>query len=308
MDSNRDYFSAILKTQYYSKKTCYDFPLLDIRPGVKLDNICVHHYFQRDSQKHDHNFLEIAYIAEGKVLHNINDHKTELQTGDYIFVNYKDIHQYKILSGETADIINCCFLPSVINPLMFSCRDFYELLEAYPLFFSRNMFNVLPTQHVFKDKDGTIKALFEEMIAEYNSSDINNVEIIRINLIKIILLSMRQIYKDTKSIKDNLVLNAIRYIENNLLSPDLSLNDLSVNLNISRQYISRRFKEVTGVTFLEYVQKLKINHCCHLLCTTDDPISEIAEKAGYNDIKNFYLNFKKQTGMTPSEFKKSMKM
>lgn len=310
MLSNRKYFNCKLKTQFYSKLISYDFPSLTLKDDLSMHNICVHHYFQRECKKHDHDFLELAYIADGDVLHILNDEKTTLRPGDYFFINYGDIHDYKILSSDTADIINCCFLPVFLNPSMAECRDFSELLETHPFSFFPSMLNGNPSNHVFHDDDGKIRELLEEMITEYNSLELRNAEIIKQNLIKIIILSMRKICKHDESniAKSAIVSDAILYIEENLLSPDLSISVISANFGISRQYISRLFKKSTGLTFTQYIKKRKINQSCYLLCTSDDSISEIIEKTGYNDPKSFYRDFKEQTGLTPLKFKQVHKI
>lgn len=310
MLNNRDYFNCTFKTQFYSKLVCYDFPSLILKDDLSMRNICVHHYVQRECKKHDHDFLELAYIADGDVLHILNDEKTTLRPGDYFFINYGDIHQYSILSSDMADIINCCFLPVFLSPSMVECRDFSELLEAHPFSFFPSMLNGNPSNHVFHDDDGKIRELLEEMVTEYNSSELRNAEIIKQNLIKIIILSMRKICKPDESnvAKSAIVSDAILYIEENLLSPNLSISEISVNSGLSRQYISRLFKNATGFTFTQYIKKRKINQSCYLLCTSDYSISEIIEKSGYNDPKSFYRDFKEQTGLTPLKFKQVHKI
>ncbi len=82
------------------------------------------------------------------------------------------------------------------------------------------------------------------------------------------------------------------------------LNSLSHKLKFSAPYLSRRFKEDTGMVFSEYLQKVRIEESLRLLANTDKKTADIAESVGYNDIKFFYSVFKRYVKLTPGEFKK----
>ena len=76
--------------------------------------------------------------------------------------------------------------------------------------------------------------------------------------------------------------------------------------HFSLQYISRKFKQETGITFREYLQKIRIEKSCVLLAGSDLRISEIASAVGYDDIKFFNSMFKKLVMMSPREYRKLM--
>ena len=297
-----------IRSLYFSKLPCHDFVKLWYEPDTRVNNICIFHYSQRTSKYHEHDFFELAYVADGKIIHHIGNDKIEVSAGDYFFVNYTDIHKYTVLSDDCADIINCCFLPHFINPSMNGCQDFNELLKNYPFFFFNASLTCEPTRHIFHDDDGKIKSLLEEMIVEYNSAKTGNNALMRGYLSEIIIRSVRKIQHNDSPIKDETVLMALRYAEDNIHSSEISLNKIAEELNVSRQYLSRRFKQETNMTFTEYMKKLRINYCCHLLCTSDRSITEIAQQSGYNDMKSFYQAFKNQMNMTPLEFKKTSKI
>ncbi|MBQ2942175.1 MAG: helix-turn-helix transcriptional regulator [Clostridia bacterium] len=273
----------------------------------KVKNICVFHWLQYDSAKHNHDYIELAYVISGKMVHYIGDERVILGKGDFIFVNYDDVHQYKLHSGKTAYIINCAFLPRFLNPMLDSCRDLGECLASHPFYFLKGMLNADPGRFVFKDdKQKRIRNLLEDMIKEYDTSDIGSEEILRSHLNEIIIHAMRQITdRDVKS-RDDLILRVLQYGKENIKVPDLSINKFAEKEGMSRQYLSRRFKLVTGKTFTDYLRGLRINLCCGVLSATDRPITEIAEEAGYRDMNTFYKHFKIETGMSPSEYKKSL--
>lgn len=271
----------------------------------KVKNICVFHWLQYDSDKHLHDYIELAYVVSGKLIHYVGDEKHILGKGDFIFLNYNDVHQYKLQSGKSAYIINCVFLPRFLNPMLEDCNDLNELLAASPFNYLKWQLNANPGRHVFKDdKSKRIRNLLEDMIKEYDSSDSGNEEIMKSHLTEIIIRAVRQILITDSNTRDELILKAITYGKDNIKTPDLSINKFAELNGISRQHISRRFKEETGKTFSEYLRHLRINMCLNDILSDRFTIKEIAENAGYRDINTFYKHFKLETGYTPGEYKK----
>ena len=72
----------------------------------------------------------------------------------------------------------------------------------------------------------------------------------------------------------------------------------------SRNYFCRLFKDATGMTVVEYIQKIRIQHACRLLKETNDTVLSISHQVGYEDIKFFTKLFKRYTGQNPSAFRK----
>ena len=72
----------------------------------------------------------------------------------------------------------------------------------------------------------------------------------------------------------------------------------------SLQYISKKFKEVSGVSFERYLQEIRIRNACSLLIETNFSIDDIAYMVGYNDPSSFRNVFYKLTGLTPFNYRK----
>jgi transcriptional regulator GlxA family with amidase domain len=71
----------------------------------------------------------------------------------------------------------------------------------------------------------------------------------------------------------------------------------------SRRNLVRRFKQVTGLTPIEYLQKTRIEKAKQLLEQNRDSIVEVMLESGYNDLKTFRSLFKKNVGMTPKMYR-----
>lgn len=96
--------------------------------------------------------------------------------------------------------------------------------------------------------------------------------------------------------------NAKEYIDSNF-SKDISLEDVSQRVNISPYYFSRIFREETGQTFIEYLTGIRIERAKELLREQRYTMKEICAEIGYSDPNYFSRSFKKNVGVTPTEYK-----
>ena len=110
------------------------------------------------------------------------------------------------------------------------------------------------------------------------------------------------IFKGQKNHNDELILNAQIYIENNIQGK-IPVDELSAKYAISRRNFDKRFIKATGNTPLQYAQRVKIEVAKKSLETTRKTISEVMYEVGYSDLKAFREVFKKNSGMSPSEYK-----
>ena len=97
---------------------------------------------------------------------------------------------------------------------------------------------------------------------------------------------------------------AKNYIKNNY-HKDISLDDVSREVNISPYYFSKLFKETTGENFIEYLTNLRMDKAKELLETTECSMKEICVRTGYSDPNYFSRSFKKNVGVTPTVYKEN---
>ncbi len=86
----------------------------------------------------------------------------------------------------------------------------------------------------------------------------------------------------------------------------LSVESISDMLGVSASYLSRKFKEVTGQTFLDFLNKYRISQAIVLLNTGQYRIGEVSDATGFTDYKHFCAVFKKYTLKSPSKFMKGI--
>ena len=107
--------------------------------------------------------------------------------------------------------------------------------------------------------------------------------------------------KETKEQKP--ITEAKRYIQKHYLEP-LKLEDVSKRIGFNATYFSSVFKKETGKNFLDYVTELRMNKAKQLLCSGEMSVNDVAEAVGYQDLKYFSRLFKKNAGISPSDYKK----
>ncbi len=97
------------------------------------------------------------------------------------------------------------------------------------------------------------------------------------------------------------------FLSKRFADPNLMLQDVASEVGISQSHFSTVFAQETGITFTQYLTGLRIAKAKELLEATQMRSSEIAFQVGYNDAHYFSYLFKKHTGMTPSDWRKSKK-
>ncbi|PZD96292.1 AraC family transcriptional regulator [Paenibacillus sambharensis] len=96
----------------------------------------------------------------------------------------------------------------------------------------------------------------------------------------------------------------LQYIDENP-SGQLGLNELARRAAVTPAHFSRVFKQLTGMNVTEYVTAKRVILAKELLIATDDNVSQIAERCGFESLPHFHRMFKKVSGMTPSAYKRS---
>lgn len=85
---------------------------------------------------------------------------------------------------------------------------------------------------------------------------------------------------------------------------ELSLEEVAAHLNMRPTYFSRVFKQSTGRSFVEFVNRLRISKSCELLADGRKPVTEVCFESGFSNISNFNRRFQQLKGMTPSYYRR----
>ena len=102
------------------------------------------------------------------------------------------------------------------------------------------------------------------------------------------------------------VMEQIRdYLEENYAQSSLSLSTKAERFYLNPSYLSRTFRKKTGIPFVEYLNKVRIEHACDYLKSGNWKVYEIAEKVGIPNPDYFGRCFRKYMGMSVNDYKKS---
>ncbi|MEH7415514.1 response regulator [Neobacillus drentensis] len=113
-----------------------------------------------------------------------------------------------------------------------------------------------------------------------------------------------EIKKVDESLPSSTIDRVLQYLEKTPLD-QITLKDAAESVHMNPSYLSQLFKQQLNKKFVDYLTELRIEESKRLLRNTTLRMSEIAERVGYADLAYFSNNFKRITGCSPSEFRKS---
>lgn len=259
-------------------------------------------------EMHMHDFLELAYIYEGKGTHIINTKKVYMQKGDLFFFNKNTAHCFEATSSDF-QWISCLFLPEALHlSKIISAQD---ILNITP-FANYNKLRPLVSQDIIlNDPQNEFEKIFLDMLNEYTKQQPGYQNILQNMLNTLFIKIFRTMYFQTtpstefndfsKEIRTELLLHSTEEDVDQII-----LKIAQKNLTNPR-YLPYIFKKQTKKTLTSFLQEQKIKKACTLLRETNKPVVIIMNEVGYFDSKFFYKLFSKFCGMTPAQYRAAYK-
>ncbi len=158
-------------------------------------------------------------------------------------------------------------------------------------------------------KNSIVKELINEIFdLSRKSSELVDLKIsLSISRLLTYMLEEKQLVRKSQStIHKDEIFRIREYIEAEF-SAEIDIDSLSKQINISKFYFIKIFKDLIGQTPYDYLTDIRINTSKKLLFETDLSISEVSKTVGYHDNNNFIKLFKKRTGTTPLKFRSKAK-
>ena len=272
--------------------------------AIFFEEVCEHF------PAHAHNFIEIVYIASGMGTHIVNGDKMEVSGGDLFLINQNIVHEFIPNEGSSLLVYNYIFEPLLIGTQFRGCKDFVDVAYSY-LIHSMND-DSHPSDYIRLAglKGHPIERVLFDMHNEYNNKKGGYVQVIKSQLVTLLIYMFRQ-FKDDSAQKHNapvykrlIVESAVAYLKEHYME-DIKCEILAQKAYLSKNYFGVMFKEVTGMTVIAMLQNIRVNVACDLLENTAMSVSDIALAVGYSDLKYFYALFRKMRGVTPAEYRKN---
>lgn len=237
---------------------------------------------------HYHNFYEIFYLLSGHSHFLLKDRVYQLEKGDLVFIAPGELHHS--VYQEDCEICMIYFNPE------------HQLISNLPA--PRSFMGSIPV--LYQDD---FHNLLKRMLAEHARIDEYSDGFLSVYLQEILLMLMRHSIMaeedpELMNTKDADILRATKYIYKNYKQP-LTLDQVSAVASLSPTYFSKKFKQLTGMGFKEYLNFVRLKHAQAALLTTTNSITDIALEYGFNDSNYFKDLFKKVYGKSPREFRKN---
>ncbi len=245
------------------------------------------HLLEDDVGLHWHEGIEILCFFQGSAFVRINDETISVDAGQIVLINSGRLHEITAL--DSICVYHCLILNADLCHEWGFDPENTVYATVFPAAPYGKLINAIATEFNKKDKyyKTLVTAYCMELMARLSRERLSRE-----------VVPSRAIIKKT-----SLVQQILRYIHNNFEQP-LTLDDIGTAMGYSRFYISHIFTTYTGMTVIDYLQQVRIRMSQEMLTKGELPISVVAEKCGYRNVSAFSAAFRRQTGQSPSGYRR----
>ncbi len=252
---------------------------------------------------HSHPNYELYFFISGTVNYNVEDFSYDLKSGDLLIIPPNVPHHPNITLGDS----------SYKRIVVWLNYDYVENMTKlfndvkYALDYAKD--NKRYIYHLDYIQFNEMLSIFLDMWVEYNNSDIFKNSITTTYIINTLYKINRLIYQNQSSLatsKKELHTLILEYINRNI-AQELSLEKIAKEFYTSKYYVSHIFKDNLGISLHQYVIKKRLSICKNNIATGES-ITNVAETYGFSDYTSFFRAFKKEYGISPKEYQKSVQI
>lgn len=252
---------------------------------------------------HTHRFIEIAYVAAGKGVHEIGDGFSSLtKAGDIVLINPGVPHAFGAGDGQLV-VYNCIFDPSVLRFAINKSDDFINIV--YSCLFGSARQSPVSKPYIVLTGAKSVFPIISEMYAEYSGKPSGYEKVNAANLIRLLTaifrLQMNERETGVGAYKNAIVQSAVKYM-NEYYAEKITCGILAARAYVSTGYFHRVFRSVTGATPNGYLQRLRLEKAAALLSRSGLTVKQAVAAVGYSDMKHFYRIFEDGYGATPKKY------
>ncbi|CAM4378955.1 helix-turn-helix transcriptional regulator [Paenibacillus typhae] len=251
---------------------------------------------------HWHTDLEFVYVREGSIRMGINLESRVLHKGDMAFCSSGDIHYYDS-TGRESVIQLIIFNPQLIASPGGWPKD-VRLTDPFICTGGQDQADIEATGRA------DIPRLMLQLEHELNNQLPHYEQIITGQLNELCGLLLRHLpcepadqKKDMRRMSSRKVMqNVLDYLEDNYAEV-ITLEDAARQAEMSLFYFSRFFKSTTGMSYISYLNHIRVNKAEEMLLNSDKPIIDIALDCGFTNVRTFNRVFKQFRNNTPSSYR-----
>lgn len=250
-------------------------------------------------------FYDVVIVIDGFCTHVVNNTTVTLKQGDICFVPPNMSHATATFSDSI--VFNMLIRRSFFSDILF--ESFLQNNNILSNFFMTSRYCKKNEQYLVfhTDGDDDIINLLLEMHKECHNNQIFNKQILEHQIIILFAMLLRS---HSDKVEPNFALGCnfdksadfILYISRNI--SNITLDNIAKHFGYAPQYISRKIKKDTGLGYTEIVNQMRLKKAEQLLLKTIQPLQEISESVGYTSVESFIRFFKKNSGLSPAEYRK----
>lgn len=255
---------------------------------------------------HSHTFFTVLYVLKGHCEHTVADIDVPMKQGDVFFL--PPYVKQTIGVFDDSIVLNIHIRRDTFDDYFFNIlRNENKLSD----FFIGCLYSQNPMRGLMfhTGDDDEIRDLYLNLYRETKIDDMYSWRILD-NITSILFSKLLRGYSDQIELVGNVnqeemndpCLRILSYINNNYRTA--TLENVADKFHYSVPYCSNMIREKTGMGFVAFVRKVRMNHATALLSNTNRSIVEIGEAVGYENPESFIRAFKKMFDMTPSAYRK----
>jgi len=253
---------------------------------------------------HYHNNFEISFITEGTGKRIVGDSIEEFQPGDLVFIGNNLPHvwiadkEQKVVSERTLEMVYLQFSANILFPQLLALPEFVHVKKAMELS-ERGIQIVGQTLNEVSEIMLQLPYLksFDRMNNFFRLMDIIGKSDSNIQLVS-------EEYTRKRFTTGNRRIAQLHDYLMNHYREEIELKKLAELVNMAEGSLCRFFKMNLGISLFEYLNRLKVEFACQLLMDPNMDIVDVCLDSGFNNLSHFNKQFRKNTGVTPSEYRK----
>lgn len=262
-----------------TQKENLSFEYLDALSQCKSKLIQCRHFNQNSDHwildEHKHNYAELIYFLNGEAQIQTHQGKTSLTLYDVL------VHPENVKHREYVDLHK---RQEIIN-VGIQVQTHFQITDSF----------------VLKDNTGNIRQVFKMLDYHFNNRDLLHEELEE-KLLALLFTYLKKSAQELSFSEYGMIDKIMEFVQENYVY-NLRVKDLADYIHVSESYLSRIFSSRVGIPPMKYINSVRIENAKHAL-KTNLSIEEISSMIGFDEPKYFSTVFKRETGMSPSEFRK----
>ncbi|WP_163539485.1 AraC family transcriptional regulator [Gracilibacillus sp. YIM 98692] len=260
---------------------------------------------------HSHDYFEIYLFHQGDCKYLINDHVVQLQQNDIIVMNGSALHGPSPKEGIAYERSVIEFSPEWIKPIL-KTLNVPELLTPFDQLTNTLFRNIDPCK--FEEIHALLKKIhMKQLDSQIPKKNKTEKRMVKGEVTTLLVELLFILYELSKSKLDKVMLGntdkkthvdkIISWIDHHF-QYNVTLDDISNNLHISKYYMSRIFKDITGITVMQYLMQRRLLRSKYLLeMHPEKTILDVALESGFESASHFSRRFRKYFNVAPSEYR-----